>query len=84
VLLWRFNFAGNCKTHLRLHEEPDICLIWNFSADFTEVPSIKIHENPFSGSRADTCRRAEKRTDMMKVTGAFRDSANKFKKELQL
>jgi hypothetical protein len=52
--------------------------------DFTEVPNIKILENPFSGSRADTCRRTEKRTDMMKATGAFRDSANEFKKEMHL
>jgi hypothetical protein len=34
-----------------------------------------------SGNRADTSRRTEKLADMM-VTGAFRDSAKEFKKEL--
>jgi hypothetical protein len=61
---------------------PDICLIWKFPTDFTEVSSTKIQELPLSGSRADACRRTEKRTDMMKVTDAFRESANNFKKEM--
>jgi hypothetical protein len=37
-----------------------------------KVPSIKFHENPPSGNRADT----REQTDMRKVMCAFRDDTN--------
>jgi len=47
---------------------------------FKEVPNIKFHLNPASGSCADTCRQTYKdtdgRMDMTKATDAFRDYAN--------
>jgi len=36
-----------------------------------KVSHIIFHENPSSGSRVDTRRQTDGRTDMTKVTGAF-------------
>jgi len=39
---------------------------------FNTLPNTKFHENPFSGSHADTCGQ----TDMTKKMDAIRDYAN--------
>jgi hypothetical protein len=60
---------------------PYSCLFLNkigFSRQIViKVPSIKFRENPYNGSRADTC--ADSRTDRIKlrVIGAFCDYAKK-------
>ena len=41
----------------------DFNLFWNFVTDFVKVSNIKFHENPSSGSRVDTRRQADRRTD---------------------
>lgn len=41
-----------------------------------KVPNTKLHENPFSGSQADTCGETKGRTNMTKVTDDFREYEN--------
>jgi hypothetical protein len=41
-----------------------------------KVLNIKFHGNPFGGSRAATSGQTDRRTDMTKLIGAFRDYAN--------
>jgi hypothetical protein len=51
---------------------------------FLKVPSIKLHENPSSGSRVDAdghTDRADRRTDMKKLIGVFRQHAKAPEKE---
>jgi hypothetical protein len=53
--------------------------------DLPKRPQYKIHGNPSSGSRADTCEQADTQTDgrtyIMKVIGAFPDYAIELKNE---
>jgi hypothetical protein len=44
-----------------------------FSRRFAQKTNVKFHENPFSGSRVVSCRRADGRTDKMKLKVAFRN-----------
>jgi hypothetical protein len=59
---------------------PMFCMIlteFGFSRHILiELPNIKFHVNPSSGFRAETCGRSDRRTDMTKLMGAFRDYAN--------
>jgi len=60
---------------------PDFKQIRIFSTDFSlKVPKIKFHENPCSRSRSGTCgqtdRQTDRRTDIAKLIGAFREYAN--------
>jgi hypothetical protein len=45
---------------------------------FIEVPSIKFHCNPSSGSRAGTFGEMNGRTNMTKLRGTFRDHMESF------
>jgi hypothetical protein len=50
--------------------------IWSISTDFHKVLNIKFHVNLSGGSRANTFRQTDGRTDVTKVIDAFRDCAN--------
>ena len=72
--LWRIYVADNNKTYSALRVKGHIFLsnlnqIWILSTDFHNVPNIKFHVNPSSGSRADrrggqTDRREHDKTTM--------------------
>jgi len=49
-----------------------------FSSDFQRTSNIKFHENPCCGNRVALCGRTDRRTDMTKLTVAFRNFANAF------
>ena len=73
ALLWRFTIAGNNKKYLGLDVKCPILTKFGFSRQiFKKVSETKSDGNPSSGSCADTCGR----TDMAKLTDAFRDYAN--------
>ena len=36
-----------------------------------KLPNINFHENPFSGGRADTCTKTDRRADIRKLIGLF-------------
>ena len=42
---------------------------------FENFPNIKLHENPSCGRRVVPYGQTDERTDMMKLTGAFRNFA---------
>jgi hypothetical protein len=75
VIFWWICVAGNSEIYLGLLEKCPIFLsnfnqMWSFSTDIYKASKIKFYGNPYSESCAGT------RTDMMKVTDAFRDYAN--------
>ena len=60
--------AGSNKTCVGLHKEfpvflPDFNQIWILDRFKLNSSSIKFHENPSSGSLADTCGRKDRHTD---------------------
>jgi len=62
--------------YLGLHVKcPIVCLILNkfvvSGQIFVRVFSIKFHENPSSGSRADRCRQTDWRTDVTKLFASY-------------
>jgi hypothetical protein len=52
-----------------------------FRQIFENPSDIKFHENPFSGSRVVPCERTDRRTDMTKLTVAFRNFVNALKND---
>ena len=50
--------------------------------DIFSTNAIKLHENPFSGSRVVSCGRTDERTDMTKLRVIFRDFVSADKKVL--
>jgi hypothetical protein len=65
---WLYNVTENNNMYLGLHVKCPIRL-YNFNQIFISVtdlpkrPQYKIHGNPSSGSRADTCEQADTQTD---------------------
>jgi len=62
----RERFYGTNNTYLDLHVKYPICLFyfnktWNLLQIFIKAPSLKFHENPSSGSHADTRRQTDRR-----------------------
>ena len=51
-----------------------------FGQIFKEHPYIKLHKNPFSGSRVVPCKQTDGRTDMTRVIVTFRNFAKAPKK----
>jgi hypothetical protein len=66
-----FVLLSTTKTYLSSRKVTDSVVvlsnfnqIWSFLTDFVKVSNIKFHENPSSGSRVDTRRQADRRTDV--------------------
>jgi len=54
--------------------------IWIFLTDFSRSLHIKFHENLYDGSRAFTCERVGRWTDMTNLIGSFHENTYKPKK----
>jgi len=88
MLLWWIYVAGSNKTCLSLHVEcptflplhvecPTFLPKFGVSRQiFINVDNIKFHENPSSGAALIHADRTDRRTDMTKLKGAFREYAN--------
>jgi hypothetical protein len=57
---------------------------WIFSTDFRKSSNIKFHQSPSSGRRVVPCEQTEGRTDMTKLTVAFRNFASAPRKGCRL
>jgi hypothetical protein len=68
--------------HVNTRSSYQIIKNLEFSRPFFEKYSnIELNENPFSGSRVVPCGRTDGRTEMTKLTVAFRNFANAPKKQ---
>ena len=75
------NWARWSKTYIGLHVKYPLLLshfyeTWIFSKYFGKCRNIKFYENQSTGSQVISCGRTVGPTDMMKVTGAFRNFPN--------
>jgi hypothetical protein len=75
------NSAGKNERKLGFHVNyqiflPDFNQTWIFPTTFYNSPHYQISRNPTNSYRTEKHRVTERRTDMTKLTGAFRDYAN--------